>query len=59
MILWWAWIIVGVVALGRWLMTSQQSGAPEKSAIDILKERYARSEIDREEFETKRRDLEP
>ncbi len=39
--------------LGRWF-----SGQAGKSPLDIAKERYARGEISREEFEQLRKDLE-
>lgn len=59
MILWWVSIIAVIVATVKWLATgSSGSSSREKTALDILKERYARGEIDREEFEQKRRDLE-
>ncbi len=59
MILFWGLIILGIVAIAKWLFASLSgAGMPkERAALDILKERYARGEIDQEEFEQKRRDL--
>ncbi len=60
MVLWWALIIVGIVALVKWVATSSggngRSGGDSK-ALDILKQRYARGEIDEQEFQKRKRDL--
>ncbi len=60
MILWWA-IIISLIVWGiKW--AARQFGAGEghsgNSALEILKERYAKGEINRTEFEEKKRDLE-
>lgn len=57
--LFWILVIIGVVWLVK-LMIGGGAGdsSSQRSALEILKERYARGEIEREEFEQKRRDLE-
>jgi putative membrane protein len=52
----WVLALVALVAALRWLTT--QTRAPRAdAALDILRQRYARGEINQEEFETKKRDL--
>ena len=63
MILFWTLVIVGVVAIVRWLAGSasrQQktlSLAHKTSTDNILRERYARGEIEQEEFLQRLEDL--
>lgn len=56
MLLFWGVIITAVVVGVRWLVRSGHERSPDP-AIEILRERYARGEINREEFEARRRDL--
>ncbi|MDE2088850.1 MAG: SHOCT domain-containing protein [Gammaproteobacteria bacterium] len=59
MLIFWALILLGIAALVKWLIGSSAGGdgTREKTPLDLLKERYARGEIDQEEFERKKRDL--
>ncbi len=61
MLVFWGLVIAGVIALLRWVFgRSGPGGRPEPAAraLDILKERYAKGEITREQFQAMRRDLE-
>ena len=54
MLVFWVVIILLVV----WLMQGfAGKDKKERTALDILKERYAKGEINKEEFETKKKDL--
>ncbi|NJE09004.1 hypothetical protein E3E31_10820 [Thermococcus sp. M39] len=58
MLLFWVLIIVGVFVLIKWLL--EQGGSkttPKKRALEILDEKYARGEIDDEEYERRKRKL--
>jgi len=57
-VLFWVLVLAGVALLIRWLwVQARPTAKAEESALEILKRRYARGEITREEFETTRRDL--
>jgi putative membrane protein len=61
MAVFWVVVIVAIIFLIRWLSVSSSSKwhtlKPEESALEILKKRYARGEINKEEFEEKKKDL--
>jgi putative membrane protein len=62
MIIFWGLIIVGFVLLIRWLIQNTSGKAHSgvstgSKAMDILKERYAGGEINRDQFESMKKDL--
>lgn len=55
---WWVIIIVGVILLIKWIANPGRiSDKAGQSALEILKERYARGEINKKEFEDKKKDI--
>lgn len=61
MLIFWILVIAGLVLLIRLLIQKTRKQAEVisggSSALDILKDRYARGEIEKEEFEEKKKDL--
>lgn len=56
MLVFWGLAIAGIVLAIRWLVSAGRGPSGDR-ALDILRERYARGEINKDEFEAKRRDL--
>ena len=56
-VFWFFWIVVIVWAVVIVAGGRKQPSAKQKTALDILKERYAKGEIDQQEFAQKRKDL--
>jgi len=56
MLVFWGVVIVGIVLGIRWLV-GQSRPPSSDTALEILRQRYARGEIDKQEFEAKKRDL--
>ena len=58
MILFWGLVIWGIAALVRDLSRSRASDSSRAdSALEVLKKRYARGEINKEEYEEKKKDI--
>ncbi len=59
--MWLFWVILlGALIFLVWLIVRKSqasSSRSEEDALDILKKRYARGDIDKEEFEQKKRDI--
>jgi putative membrane protein len=58
MAIWMVVSWVGVVLVVIWAVRALSGGGPGRAAIRILEERFARGEIDRDEFEQRRSALE-
>ena len=57
MLAFWALVITGGVFLVRFLARQGRTLGRQDTALEILKQRYARGEMQKEEFEAKRKDL--
>ena len=50
-------VVVGIIALVHYLNKSSTSDSRRETAMELLHKRYAQGEIDKPEFEEKRKDL--
>lgn len=57
MLVFWGAVIVGLVLAIRWLVSQGKESRAADTALDILRQRCARGDISKEEFEARKRDL--
>lgn len=57
MVLFWLLVIIGIVYITTLLVGRTNKSNTAETALDILKKRYAKGEITREEFEKMKEDL--
>lgn len=58
--LFWIFIVIGIILLIVWILRQPgryERSQGEESPLDILKKRYARGEISKEEFERMKKDI--
>lgn len=53
----WIAVIVGIVYLIKYLVSGEHYGGRENRSMEILRERYAKGEITKEEYESRKEDL--
>ena len=56
-LIFWILIIAGIILLIKYLWEGGGARRGEEAALEVLKKRYARGEISKEEFEEKKKDL--
>jgi putative membrane protein len=57
MVAFWALVILGVIYLVKLISGGSKSSGEHETALDILKKRYAKGEISKEEFEARKKDI--
>ncbi len=61
MLVFWGLVLFGLILMINWLLTAirneKRDDASSCDALDILKSRYARGEIDHDQYEQMRREL--
>lgn len=59
--MWWVWLIlIAVIIILVYLVNNSRdksSYSSSETPLDVLKKRYAKGEIDKQEFEEKKKDL--
>ncbi|MFA4936656.1 MAG: SHOCT domain-containing protein [Candidatus Methanoperedens sp.] len=56
-LIFWILVIIGIVLLIKYLWRGGGARRDQESALEILKKKYARGEISKEEFEEKKKEL--
>jgi putative membrane protein len=57
MFVFWGVVIVGIVLVTRWLMTQSRESRVTDPGSRHPRQRYARGDVSKEEFEAKKKDL--
>lgn len=61
MLIWFVFLVIGAIALIKWVFSRPEDYLKKcingQGPLGILKERYARGEIAKKEFEEKKKDL--
>jgi putative membrane protein len=57
MIVFWALVVTAIVFFIRYLVRESRHSKRDAPSLEILKTRYAKGEISKEEFEDKKKDL--